>query len=281
MKHPNKTLVLGLTLLVLASPVFSQRTLDEAVAAGLDRLLEKFPRESVIVVMGFSAPTKELSGYLEESIIALIARDSRVRNVERARLDMVRQELDFQMSGEVSEETTQSIGRITGAEFLITGSFTSLNKDYSLILQAVRLESAEQLSVLRITGEEDSTIRRLLGKKGLTPLAAGFANLALGLGSYMSGDIAGGLIITAGYGVSAGLILYDILAMSYEDKLAGILAPIGIGTAALTAVFGFVRPYFFQKNETPAHAGIPPGFSIALTPGEESPRLSLMYAWSF
>jgi hypothetical protein len=61
--------------------------------------------------------------------------------------------------------------------------------------------------------------------KPVTPLAAGFANLVLGLGSYMNGDITGGLIITAGYAASLGLILYDVLALSYKDNLAGVLAP--------------------------------------------------------
>jgi TolB-like protein len=279
-KYAKITFFLGLVLLASAVPAFSQN-LDAAVAAGLDALLKRIPEGSAVAVMGFNAPTKKASDYIAEDVIALIAENGRVRNVERDKLDLVRRELDFQMSGDVSDETMQSIGNMTGAEYLITGSFTPINRDYRLIMQAVRLETAENLGAARIMVNEDKVIRDILGIQGLTPLAAGFANLALGLGSYVSGDIAGGLIITAGYAASAGMVLYDMLALVYEDKLAGILAPIGLGTAALTAAFGFVRPYFYQKSGKTAQAGDPAGFAIALSPGEESPRLLLMYRWKF
>jgi hypothetical protein len=37
-------------------------------------------------------------------------------------------------------------------------------------------------------------------------------------------------------------------ALEYEDALAGVLGPIGLGVAGLTAVYGFIRPFLYHKS---------------------------------
>jgi TolB-like protein len=99
-------------------------------------------------------------------------------------------------------------------------------------------------------------------------IVSGFGNLALGAGSFTMGDWAGGAIVAGGYAAAAGLMLWDIFGLEYEDKLAGVPGGIGIGVAAASAVFGFVRPFFFHRSGQTAILNNSPvdGLDIVLVP---------------
>ncbi|GHV73239.1 hypothetical protein AGMMS49940_05410 [Spirochaetia bacterium] len=85
----------------------------------------------------------------------------------------------------------------------------------------------------------DFTVGRRIASAAMNPL--------LGLGSYTMGDVGGGLIITGGYGIAAGLILWDVLGVKYEDKLAGVPGAVGLGVAGMTTLFGIFRPIFYDN----------------------------------
>jgi hypothetical protein len=55
-------------------------------------------------------------------------------------------------------------------------------------------------------------------------------------------------MLLAGYGAAAGLIVWE-LSLDYEDKLAGIPGVAGLGVAGLTVVYGFIRPFVYQRNQ--------------------------------
>jgi hypothetical protein len=61
------------------------------------------------------------------------------------------------------------------------------------------------------------------------------------------GDTTGGLIVTAGFAAAVGLLVWD-LTLAYEDPLAGIPSSIGLGVAAVTIGFGFLRPFLYHKS---------------------------------
>ena len=84
-------------------------------------------------------------------------------------------------------------------------------------------------------------------KPAIGGIGYGFMNLALGLGSYLQGDTVGGLITTGGFAAALGLIAWE-LSLSYDDGMAGVPGPIGIGVAAATVVFGFVKPIMYDKS---------------------------------
>jgi hypothetical protein len=72
-------------------------------------------------------------------------------------------------------------------------------------------------------------------------------NPLLGLGSYSMGDWRGGLIITSGYLLAAGLVAWEFYVLDYTDDPAGIPGAVGIGVAGVTTVFGILRPMFYHK----------------------------------
>jgi hypothetical protein len=88
-------------------------------------------------------------------------------------------------------------------------------------------------------------------------------NLVAGFGSFVQGDWGGGLTLLAGYCAAAGLIVWE-LSLKYEDDLAGIPGAVGLGAAGLTALYGFVCPFVYQRSRT--LTGIADGINLAVVP---------------
>jgi TolB-like protein len=80
----------------------------------------------------------------------------------------------------------------------------------------------------------------------------GMLNLAVGLGSFIQGDIGGGFFTLLTYGAAAGLIAWDI-SLDYDYELmgipfAGIPGAVGFGIAGFAALYGFIRPAVVNHN---------------------------------
>jgi hypothetical protein len=62
--------------------------------------------------------------------------------VDRANLDRIRQELGFNVSGEVSDKSMQEIGQMLGAQALVTGSLTSIADLCRVMFKVIMTETA-------------------------------------------------------------------------------------------------------------------------------------------
>jgi hypothetical protein len=107
----------------------------------------------------------------------------------------------------------------------------------------------------------------------------GAMNIAFGLGSYLQGDTAGGLIVTGGYAATLGLIAWE-LSLSRGDGMAGVAGPIGIGVGAATLIFGFVKPFIYNGNRQLESAMS--NLDIALVSSNQNKNvLAIKYTYSF
>jgi hypothetical protein len=67
--------------------------------------------------------------------------------IDRTQLDEIRLEQNFQMSGEVDDETAVSIGKIVGANIIITGNVTGADTTRRLRLRVLNTETAQVMAV--------------------------------------------------------------------------------------------------------------------------------------
>ena len=79
-------------------------------------------------------------------------------------------------------------------------------------------------------------------------IGTGALNLVLGLGSYIERDISGGITLTAGYALSAGLFIIEAKALDWDSPAAGVPATLGVTTAILTTVYIFARPFIYNRS---------------------------------
>jgi hypothetical protein len=118
-----------------------------------------------------------------------------------------------------------------------------------------------------------------LKREVINPVACGFMNITFGLGSYMQGDILSGAIITSGYAATIGLLAWE-LSMSINDSGSGIPGNIGIAAGIGTLVFGFVKPFLFNRNRRIASAI--DNFDVSLVSSERSKSaVAVKYTHSF
>jgi hypothetical protein len=95
---------------------------------------------------------------MEELTGAFVDRNMEV--ADRQNLEYVYKELNFQMSGEVSDESARSIGKFLGADLVITGQLMEIGGPYRYRANAVNVETATQDSVTRLNVRGAAALRR-------------------------------------------------------------------------------------------------------------------------
>ncbi|HOT62079.1 MAG TPA: penicillin-binding protein activator LpoB, partial [Treponemataceae bacterium] len=88
--------------------------LDQAISQSARAIDEALPVGTRVAVVNCESPTVKMSAYVVGEITVALAKTKRLVLVEREDLDLVEAELDFQLSGAVSDESAQSIGKMLG-----------------------------------------------------------------------------------------------------------------------------------------------------------------------
>jgi TolB-like protein len=127
-------------------------------------LISQIPAGSKVLVLNFTAENTVLSNYLADEITVRLVNDSTFTVVDRRDLDIIRQEMDFQMSGEVSEETAVRIGKIIGAQSIIFGSMERAGSLYRLRIRAIEVETAIIQATRNNLIEQDALLAVLTGR---------------------------------------------------------------------------------------------------------------------
>lgn len=83
--------------------------------------------------------------------------------VDRRNLENIRQELNFQLSGDVSDETAQSIGKMYGAQAIISGEMTAIGDTYRMRVSAIAVETTQILGMINLDVVKDNRFAALTG----------------------------------------------------------------------------------------------------------------------
>jgi tetratricopeptide (TPR) repeat protein len=135
-------------------------SLAEAIEQSAEKIAADLPAGSRVAIVAWESPSLGFSDYIMEELTgALVDRDMEV--ADRQNLEYVYKELNFQMSGEVSDESARSIGKFLGADLVITGQLMELGGPYRYRANAVNVETATRDSVTRLDVRGDAALRRM------------------------------------------------------------------------------------------------------------------------
>jgi hypothetical protein len=109
-------------------------------------------------------------------------------------------------------------------------------------------KAVAQAEAAKAAAQAEAAKAKLGRRSGDVVFGYGALNLALGLGSFIQGDIGGGFFTLLSYGVAAGLITWELSLGDYDHELAGIPGTMGIGVAGFAIVYGFIRPAVVNNN---------------------------------
>jgi hypothetical protein len=110
-----------------------QDDLDAVIREASDYLNKNVPGGSKLVILNIKSSYLPLSEYIIDMLTGNVVNDHVFTVVDRANLALIQQEMDFQLSGEVSDESAQTI---------VSGAITAFGKLWRMTIRALDVEGA-------------------------------------------------------------------------------------------------------------------------------------------
>jgi tetratricopeptide (TPR) repeat protein len=136
-------------------------SLLEAIEQSAEKIAEELPPSSRVAIVAFESENNNLSDFIMEELTGFLV-NLGIEVADRQNLEYVYKELDFQMSGNVSDETAQSIGKFLGAQFVITGQLTNIGGSYRYSTNVIHVEKATRDNVVRLSIQNNREMQRTI-----------------------------------------------------------------------------------------------------------------------
>ncbi|GHT65497.1 hypothetical protein FACS1894110_07500 [Spirochaetia bacterium] len=133
----------GAEILQDAALLADADTLPDAVRESYALLSKDLKDGSRMAVISVASEDIAEGEFTLEELNLLLVNSKKFRMVDRRSLDAIRAEQNFQLSGEVDDDTAVSIGHLIGAEMVITGSITPYGTAKYLRIKALDVETGE------------------------------------------------------------------------------------------------------------------------------------------
>jgi len=117
-------------------------SLEMALPRAAQEVIEKVPQRSRIAIVYITAPEKWQIDYILGELEYIWVKDGHIIT-DRSQLERVRQEQRYQLSGEVDDATAVSIGKIAGADIIVTGGIDGEGSLRRLRLRALNAQTAQ------------------------------------------------------------------------------------------------------------------------------------------
>ena len=291
-----KKTVLFIVCLLAAAGLFAL-DINEALDTAAKQFSGSLKAGTTVAIVGIASDTEAMSEYLLDEMTIRIVQNRKLTVADRANLEAIKKEMNFQLSGEVSDATMKEIGAMVGADVVIHGNLNKIGDIFMITLQALDVTKATVLDMYRKNVELDDISMRLMkisfgegGKvvsigdrystkeKGII----GAKNLLFGWGSYSAGHILDGIFLTtlqlAGW---SGVILDVILNMDYTYFSTAGTVCLALPCWGVSALYGFIRPIFYKPSDLVAYGGYNEGFSFQFVPFEDNLGIKLSYKKTF
>jgi hypothetical protein len=163
----NKVFMVGMFSIMLVfgtRNILSAQTvsLDEAIKNIAQGIEEKLEEGVKIVVWNFNSSSERLSDYIVDELTTLFINNGKLIVVDRKNLSLIDEEIDYQMSGEVDEETIQEIGHKLGAESIVFGFGEDMGDYYHIRFRTLEVARAVAQSQLSQNVTKDDPFERLI-----------------------------------------------------------------------------------------------------------------------
>jgi TolB-like protein len=117
--------------------------LDTAIRDASDYLNNNIPAGSKLVILNIQSDSAPLSNYIIDELIANTVNDRVFTVVDRAQLDAIRAEQNFQFSGEVDDNLALEVGKFFGAQSIVSGTVSMLGNRYRMTIRALEVQTAQ------------------------------------------------------------------------------------------------------------------------------------------
>jgi TolB-like protein len=138
--------------------------LDAALQEAAENIDARIKAGTKVAILNFESPADQFSEYAIDELSANMVNSRNLVIVDRKEIDLIRSEFAFQYSGEVSDESMQSIGRMLGAQSIVSGRLNRIGDAYRIVIRVLNVESAAVEAQYRTDIANDSRVKALLAE---------------------------------------------------------------------------------------------------------------------
>jgi tetratricopeptide (TPR) repeat protein len=136
-------------------------SLQDAIVQTAQKITKELPPDSRVAIVAFESENANLSDYIIEELTGELF-DFGIEVADRQNMPFVYKELDFQMSGDISDESARSIGKFLAADCIIIGKLLKLRNGYRYDVSAVNEKKATRSNVFHINVRNDSALQNMI-----------------------------------------------------------------------------------------------------------------------
>ena len=301
----KKILGIMAALLIAHTAVFAVE-IEAALAETAEQFSKTIKTGSTIAIIGISSGTEEMSDFMLDELTVNFVKLRKLKVADRANLAAIKKEMNFQLSGEVGDDSIQQIGAMAGAQTVIRGTLKPFGESYLLVIHALNVTTAAVEDIYRAkidangtavlllsggTGSGNTKVLRADRYHGGQLAAIGFGNLLFGMGAYIAGETGDGIAHTVWEIANLGMFFGGIAGLATAGPHDGGSEVLGISFLTLGSIsglariiYGFVRPKYYTKkvqNKSMGAADILNGLNFAIVPHKNgNTAVTLAYALS-
>ena len=161
---PNSFLLIPVLLAVLTGALPAQEmSLSEVIVQSARGVEEPLSQGTKVAVLNFASTSETFSDYVIEELTGELVTGRKLTIVDRQSLALIRQEMNLQLSGEVSDESAQAIGRLLGAQAIVSGNLTNMGTYYRFRVRVISVETATIQTQVSLNLQNDAQVAFFLG----------------------------------------------------------------------------------------------------------------------
>lgn len=189
-------------------------TLDAAIAEAAKQIEARIAPRTIIAPLNFNSPSERFSSYVLEELTANLMYSGKLVIVDRREINLIRDEFNFQYSGDVDDDSMQALGRMLGAASIISGSLIELGEFSRIVIRVLNVQNASVEMHYRTDIVNDNRVAALLGNTSVSANAAAAGTLPGGQTPptpapdfRWQSDNRGGIIITGYEGATRAVVI--------------------------------------------------------------------------
>ena len=160
-------LLLAASFLIFSSCITTSRNhralhIDRALKEAAQHIDSKIDPGTRIAILNITSPSSRLSTYSIDELQGAILDIGNLVLLDRHSIEQARRELNFQHSGEVSDDTMLQAGRRLGAVYVVTGFFLDITDTYRLVIRVLSVQSGTVEGQYRTDVLKDTRVRSLV-----------------------------------------------------------------------------------------------------------------------
>jgi TolB-like protein len=195
----KKTTLFLMLLFLGAVVLFAQTiTLEAAIREAGNNIETGLPQDATLAILSIESVSEPLTDHIVEELTGYLVSRKKLRIIDRKNVDSMRQEQNILLTGEAGSESIRSIGKMIGAQFITSGSFTDVGGSYRFRIQTTNVITGVITTNISLTVQAGNQIAFLISQRQPTAAAGRQPTVHTG-GDYKIGD----------YGPAGGIVFYD------------------------------------------------------------------------